>query len=100
MDYDVVPMHFQEPKRKPKPAEAPKPKAAPKHGPKGQHKQEFRMVCHGKKSYMPEPVEHSFILCTSACTPQAHLLKFCARGGRLLSSGMRLPPPSLPSGPT
>ena len=51
MDDDAVPKHFNvpEPKPKPKPKPAPKPKAALKPGPKGQHRQEFRMVYHRKK---------------------------------------------------
>ena len=44
------------PKLKPKPV--PKPKAAPKPGPKGQHRQVFRMVYHRKKGFTSEPVEH------------------------------------------
>jgi len=44
------------PAPKPKPAAKPKPKAAPKLSPKGQHKQElrvlFRMVDHRKKAFL------------------------------------------------
>jgi len=60
MDDDAVPKHFNvpEPKPKPKPKPAPKPTAAPKPGPKGQHRQEFRMVYHRKKGFTSEPVEH------------------------------------------
>ena len=60
MDDDAVPKHFNvpEPKPKPKPKPAPKPNAAPKPGPKGQHRQEFRMVYHRKKGFTSKPVEH------------------------------------------
>ena len=60
MDADAVPRHFQvpEPKPKPKPNAAPRPKAAAKPGPKGQHKQESRIVYHRKKGFTWEPVEH------------------------------------------
>ena len=37
---------------------APKPNAAPKPGPKGQHRQEFRMVYHRKNGFTSELVEH------------------------------------------
>ena len=59
MDDDAVPMHFNvpEPKPKPKPKPAPKATAAPKPGPKGQHRQEFRMVYHRKKGFTSQPVE-------------------------------------------
>ena len=59
MDDDAVPMHFNvpEPKPKPKPKPAPKATAAPKPGPKGQHRQEFRMVYHGRKGFTSQPVE-------------------------------------------
>ena len=59
MDDDAVPKHFNipEPKPKPKPKPAPKPTAAPKPGPKGQHRQEFRMVYHRKKALTSQPVE-------------------------------------------
>ena len=59
MDDDAVPKHLNvpEPKPKPKPKLAPKPTAAPKPGPKGQHRQEFRMVYHRKKGFTFEPVE-------------------------------------------
>ena len=36
---------------------APKATAAPKPGPKGQHRQEFRMVYHRKKGFTSQPVE-------------------------------------------
>ena len=60
MDDDAVPKHFNvpEPKPKPKPKPAPTATAAPKPGPKGQHRQEFRMVYHRKKGFMSQPVEH------------------------------------------
>ena len=60
MDDDAVPMHFNVPesKPKPKPKPAPKPNAAPKPVPKGQHRQEFRMVYHRKKGFTSKPVEH------------------------------------------
>ena len=60
MDDDADPKHFNvpEPKPKPKPKPPPKPNAAPKPGPKGQHRQEFRMVYHRKKGFTFEPVEH------------------------------------------
>ena len=59
MDDDAVPMHFNvpEPKPKPKPKPAPKATVAPKPGPKGQHRQEFRMVYHRKKGFTSQPVE-------------------------------------------
>ena len=40
MDDDAVPMH-----------------AAPTPGPKGQHRQEFRMVYHRKKGFTSQPIE-------------------------------------------
>ena len=54
------PGHYNvpKPKPKPKPKPAPKPNAAPKPGPKGQHRQKFRMVYHRKKGFTSEPVEH------------------------------------------
>ena len=59
MDDDAVPKHFNvpEPKPKPKPKPAPKATAALKPGPKGQHRQEFRMVYRRKKGFMSQPVE-------------------------------------------
>ena len=59
MDDDAVPMHFNvpDPKPKPKPKPAPKASVAPKPGPKGQHRQEFRMVYHRKKGFTSQPVE-------------------------------------------
>ena len=59
MDDDAVPKHFNvpEPKPKPKPKPAPKATAAPKPGPKGQHRQEFRMVYHRKKGFTSQPVQ-------------------------------------------
>ena len=59
MDDDAVPKHFNvpEPKPKPKPKPAPKATAAPKPCPKGQHRQEFRMVYHRKKGFTSQPVE-------------------------------------------
>ena len=59
MDDDAVPMHFNvpEPKPKPKPKPAPKATAALKPGPKGQHRQEFRMVYHRKKGFTSQPAE-------------------------------------------
>ena len=59
MDDDAVPKHFNvlEPKPKPKPKPAPKPTATPKLGPKGQRRQEFRMVYHRKKGFTPKQVE-------------------------------------------
>ena len=59
MDDDAVPKHFSvpEPKPKPKPKPAPKATATPKPGPKGQHRQEYRMVHHRKKGFAPQPVE-------------------------------------------
>ena len=59
MDDDAVPKHFNvpEPKPKPKPKPAPKATAAPKPGPKGQHRQEFRMVYHRKEGFTSQPVE-------------------------------------------
>ena len=36
---------------------APKATVAPKPGPKGQHRQEFRMVYHRKKGFTSQPVE-------------------------------------------
>ena len=56
MDDDAVPKHFKVPDIKPKPET--NPKAAPKPGPKGQHKQEFRMLYHRKEGFMSEPFEH------------------------------------------
>ena len=55
MDDDAVPKHFKVPEPKPKPKPAPKPKAAANPGPKGQPRQEFRMVCHS--GVTSEPVE-------------------------------------------
>ena len=59
MDDDAVPKHFNvpDPKPKPKPKPAPKASVAPKPGPKGQHRQEFRMVYHRKKGFTSQPVE-------------------------------------------
>ena len=59
MDDDAVPKHFSvpEPKPKPKPKPASKATATPKPGPKGQHRQEYRMVHHRKKGFAPQPVE-------------------------------------------
>ena len=59
MCYYGSPMHFNVPEPKPKPKLKPAPKAtaAPKPGPKGQHRQEFRMVYHRKKGFRPQPVE-------------------------------------------
>ena len=59
MDDDAVPMHFNvpDPKPKPKPKPAPKASVAPKPGPKGQHRQEFRMVYHRQKGFTSQPVE-------------------------------------------
>ena len=58
MDEDAVPRHFAvpEPKPKLKPKPAPKPKAATNVGPKGRHRQEFRMVHRRKKGFASEPV--------------------------------------------
>ena len=54
--------HFNvpEPKPKPKPKPAPKPKVAPKPGPKGQHRQVFRMVHHRKKCFTSQLNIRSF----------------------------------------
>ena len=88
MDDDAVPMHFNvpEPKPKPKPKPAPKATAAPKPGPKGQHRQEFRMVYHRKKGITSQPVEQYIIPCTLEGTLQPSQLRFtplvfiCQRG--------------------
>ena len=57
---DDVPKRFKvpEPKPKPKPKSATKPKAAPKPGPKGQLKQEFRMVHLRKEGFTSQAVAH------------------------------------------
>ena len=74
VDDDAVPKHFNVPEPKPKPA--PKPKAAPKPGPKGQHRQVFRMVYHMKKGFTSEPVEHWIIPCSLEGTLQPSQLRF------------------------